>query len=102
MKLKEYIIVKYSPQDIYIYYRKGIKINNTEENMAIITSLIRGTSIEELLSTYNNYIVNNILSIMYKYNFIRENENKYQNTIEERFIYYLEQYNSEPEKLLKN
>ncbi len=101
MKLKEYIIVKYSPQDIYIYYRKGIKINNTEENMAIITSLIRGTSIEELLSTYNNYIVNNILSIMYKYNFIRENENKYQNTIEERFIYYLEQYNSEPEKLLK-
>lgn len=102
MKLKEYVIVEYSPDYIYIYYRKGIKINNTKENMAIITSLIHGTSIEELLSNYNNYIVNNILSAMYKYNFIRKDENKYQNTIEERFIYYLEQYHSEPEKLFKN
>ena len=98
MKLKDYVNVNYDEENIYIFYRDGIKIENTETNMTFIKKLIDGIEQEYYEQECQGFI--NIIDLLVKHNFISYFESsKYHNTKEERLLCYLDQYRESPQEL---
>lgn len=100
MKLKDYVNVNYDNENIYIFYRDGIKIENTETNMTFIKKLINGIDEGCYESEWQGF--KNIIDLLVKHNFISYFErNKYYDTKEERLLCYLDQYRETPQELYK-
>lgn len=100
LKIKEYVRVKKDDSHIYIYHRKGVKIQRDEKSISIITCLISGCSETDLYASYGE-LARDIVKLLKSYDFLRDGEIAAENPLEDRFFYYLEQYSQTPQELYK-
>jgi len=98
IKIREYVSVHYDEKNIIYIYRKQIKVSKTEETLKITKKLIEGVELDYLNEQFNKQIVSTICLSLEKSNMLSTYIAEKQNTIEERFLYYLDQYNGSPYK----
>lgn len=101
IKLKEYIIVTYDNSYIYFIYRTKVTVKRCNQTIEITKKLIEGTYLEEI-EGIDKDIALQLKTVLSSHNMISEYNKSIINGIEERFIYYLDQFNGDPMEKYKN
>ena len=91
MKLKDYVQVNYDDEKILIYYRDGLKICNTHENLLFVKELVQGIEKDVFLEKYNNY--QDIIKKLNDHGFITEFDSN-DNVPEQKLLCYLDQFSN--------
>lgn len=95
MRIKDYILTIGKEEYIYIGFREGFKILNTDLNWKIIGDLRQGISYLEYLRKYKSEFAHMLISKLEKKGFISHDDySPYENTFKEKNLYYYERFNS--------
>ena len=99
MKLRDYVQVNYDERKIVVFYRDGIRLENNERNLKFINELIHGIDDDKIESEYSDY--KRIIELLEKHRFVTSyNENEEMNAPEQKLLWYLDQFNENPNILL--
>ncbi|MFF2908940.1 ThiF family adenylyltransferase [Paenibacillus sp. NPDC057934] len=96
-KLKDFAIVTRDDKHVYISHKKVIKLQKNEIVEIVIDKLRTGFEAEELYELIGEVDTENLLNILEKHDLLIDFwEHSFLDTIVEKQVYYLEQFNVDP------